>query len=85
MRAGAIESELLALVTICAGKPASGVLLNNLTVQSFHYPGTQLMYRRLMARLRSEGHVPSWVDLLNDPTIPEERRLHAQRRVNIKN
>ncbi len=84
MRAGAIESELLALVTICAGKPASGVLLNNLTVQSFHYPGTQLMYRRLMARLRSEGHVPSWVDLLNDPTIPEERRLHAQRRVNIK-
>lgn len=42
------------------------------------------MYRRLMARLRGEGHVPSWIDLLNDPTIPEDKRQHAQRRVRLK-
>lgn len=85
MQAGKIELEYVALRTICAGKEAGLSLLNHVNVQHFHYPTTQLMYRRLMARLRGEGHVPSWEDLLNDSTIAEEKRQNAQRITRKKN
>lgn len=84
MQAGKPELELLAIRTLCAGKDAGLSLLNSLNAQHFHYPTTQLMYRRLMARLKGEGHVPAWDDLLNDPTVPEEKRQNAQRVVRRK-
>ncbi len=85
MQAGKLELELLAIRTICAGKDAGLSLLNHVNATHFHYPTPQLMYRRLMARLKGEGHVPAWEDLLNDPTVPEEKRLNAQRIVRKKN
>lgn len=85
MLAGKLELELLAIRTLCAQKDAGLILLNSLTPASFHYPTTSLMYRRLMARLKGEGHVPAWDDLLNDPTVPEEKRQNAQRIVRKKN
>jgi replicative DNA helicase len=85
MQASKFELELLAIRTLCAGKEAGLALLNHVTPQHFHNPTTSLMYRRLMARLKNEGHVPDWNDLLNDSTIPEEKRQHAQRIVKKKN
>jgi len=84
MLAGKIELEYVAIRTICAGKDAGLVLLNNLSLEHFNYQTTKLMYRRLMARLKGEGNVPAWNDLINDPTIPEEKRMNAQRQVRVK-
>ena len=85
MNAGKYELELLAIRTLCAGKEAGVTLLNHVNPKHFHYSTTQLLYRRIVARLKGEGTVPAWNDLINDATIPDDKRVSAQRNVRLKN
>lgn len=68
--------EKLAIRTILAGSKntVANRLLGTLTPDHFHYPPALEAFNRLKHRLKSDGQIPTWIDLINDPSLEERNR-----------
>jgi replicative DNA helicase len=69
------QSELKAIKTICGDyNTLASMLLGSCSPESFYYKPTSEAYRVIVARLRENGSIPDWSEVVNDLSIGQSSR-----------
>jgi replicative DNA helicase len=69
------DLERLALKAITSGKPSGLKLFGQLNKDHFKDKNNQEAFKRIKTIVKKQSDVPSWEDLLDDTSVPEETRL----------
>ena len=76
MKLLSVSLEKLAIRTILAGSrnEVATRLLGTLSLEHFRYPPATEAFSRVKGVLATDGQLPSWVELINDPALDQKNR-----------
>ena len=75
MKIVSIRLEKLAIRSIISNnKDISSWLLGTLKSDHFYYPTAKETFQRISKILSKQGEIPSWIDIINDPSLSESTR-----------
>ena len=75
MKLLATQSELKAIRTICGDfEKLASMILATAGDDTFYYTPAKEAYKVIIKRLRENGSIPDWSEVISDPSISEDTR-----------